>query len=71
MRILEILSLIIALAAILAILFYLITGFSKAVWFLEPKLWIRIPEIVMGIFACVFLTKMIIKGSQEIKSQNK
>lgn len=60
-KILELSALIAGFAAVVAILFYLITGWGTAVIFLEPNPYIRIIEIVWGLLAIPFLVRLMIK----------
>lgn len=63
---LELFSLIVGLSAILTILFYLITAYNLSIYFLEPMWFIRIPEIIIGIFTIFFLLIMIKQKTSQI-----
>jgi len=55
---LELISLVVGLAAVIVFTFYLISSYDKALIFLEPNLYIRIPEIVLGVVAIPFLIRL-------------
>ena len=52
-------------SAVVIFTFYLITLYDKAIIFTEPILWIRIPEIILGIITAPILFKMAVEASNE------
>lgn len=58
MKKLRIFALCIGLSAVITFLFYLMTGYSQAVWFTEPNAIIRNAEIFLGLFTIPVLSKM-------------
>jgi len=59
MKFYEIYSLIVGFGAILTILFFLIYDREHCIILLEPKLYIRIPEIIMGISTIPYYFKKL------------
>jgi hypothetical protein len=70
---LEILALVIALlavvvftfSAVVVFTFYLLTDYNSSTFFLEPIVWIRVPEICLGIFSIPILLRMIWRKTTE------
>lgn len=58
---LEILALIIALAAVIIFVFYLLLAWNKCIIFTEPIAYIRWSEVVLGIIAIAVLILVVIK----------
>ena len=56
---LELLALAIGLGASATITFFLLNYPAKCIIPFEPILWIRIPEIILGLFSIIFLIKII------------
>ena len=46
---------IIGVSAVITLVYYLMSGYQYSLWFLEPIWWIRIPEIILGLFAIPLL----------------
>ena len=63
-KIIEAFSLIVGLSAIITIVYYLITDSSTCFLPYEPILWIRIPEIIIGIIAIFLLLRMLFRFSR-------
>ena len=57
----ELLSLVVGFAAIIVFLFFLITNFSKPIFFTEDILLIRVAEILLGLFSIPFYINMILE----------
>jgi len=55
----EMFGLICGFSAIITILFFLISDWGKPIYFLEPYLWIRIPEIIIGFISSLIILLMI------------
>lgn len=66
MRKFTILSLCTAIGAIATFLFYLIFNYGQPVWFTEPNLFIRIPEIIIGLISIPFLFRLILIEIREV-----
>jgi hypothetical protein len=58
-RFFKIASLIISLSAVVCLVFFLLTSWNYCIILFEPRLYIRIPEIILGIISIPFLIKMI------------
>ena len=56
----EIFSIIVGASAICIILFFLGLGYDKCIIFMEPILWIRIPEIIVAIIVLPYYLKKIL-----------
>jgi len=59
MRKIELFGLVIGLAAVIVLTFFMITNMDICIKPFEPIIWIRIPEIIMGIFSIIILIKLI------------
>ena len=55
----EILALIIAISAVTTLTYFLTSSLDRCIIPFEPNPYIRIPEIIMGIFSIIILTKII------------
>ena len=64
MKILNILGLAIGFSAVATLTFFLIKSPYKCIIPFEPDMWVRIPEIFMGIFALIILGKIIMEKTK-------
>ena len=64
----ELLALIISLSAVATITFYLLFNYKHCMIFTEPIWWIRILEIIMGLFTIFMIIKIIRREIKMITS---
>ena len=57
----EVVALVSGLSALFVEVFFLALEWGKPVWFTEPIIWIRIPEIILALFSCPILIKLTIE----------
>jgi len=62
---LEMLALIVGVCTITVITFFLATRWEKAIFFTEIIIWIRIPEVILGLISIPILCLMIISKLKE------
>ena len=60
-NLIELSALIVGVYAIALVTFSLILNYNHPIIFLEPIPWIRIPEIIIGLFSIPILFKIMIK----------
>jgi len=61
-KLIELSALIVGVSAIALVTFSLILNYyNHSINFLEPIPWIRIPEIIIGLFSIIILFKIMIK----------
>ena len=61
MKILNIIGLIAGLSAVMVFTFYLLLDYQSPIVFIEPTMWIRVPEIIWGFIAIPVLIKYLVK----------
>ena len=58
-KLIEIFAMVISMGAVIVILVNFLIFPDRAMIFVEPIWWIRIPEIILGVFSIMVLFKMI------------
>jgi len=64
MKFIDKIACVFGLAALIIILMFLLISFNSCFILFEPKLWIRIPEIIICIFGIWRLSKLVYKKNE-------
>ena len=62
-------SMMVSVSAVMIFVFYLSTGFAEPIYFTEPNTFIRVTEIIVGVFAIPFMVYMIFSGLEDSQKQ--
>jgi len=64
-KLIEIFAMVISMGFVIVILVNFLIFPDRSMIFVEPIWWIRIPEIILGVFSIMVLTNMIINKISE------